>query len=40
MQLLALGLIMLGMGLGSLLTFISMKGHAERVRRNHLQTPK
>jgi hypothetical protein len=30
---LAIGLIMLGMTLGALLTFIAQKGHAERRQR-------
>jgi len=35
---LALGLIMLGMALGSLLTFIALKGHAAR-QKAHGDTP-
>jgi hypothetical protein len=34
----ALGLVMLGMGLGSLLTFIAFKGHAAR-QKAHADAP-
>jgi len=35
---LIIGLIMLGMALGSLLTAIAFKGHAERAKRKTLHT--